>query len=108
MGATLTRSPMSRSQLWMIALNWGNAGNRQRMRDGRGWSDAQLDAVVNTLSAAEWDAVQAVWDHIDSYWPQISATSFSPGFSIMNALSTPSSQPNPRVPRSGLPVQNSC
>lgn len=55
----------------MVALNWGNADNRARIRDGYKWTDAQVQAVLDTLDKRDWDFVQAVWDHLESYWPQI-------------------------------------
>lgn len=65
-GASLTREARI-----AVALNMGNSGNRQRLVDGHGWSEAQIAAVARTLTSAEWDAVQKTWDHIDSYWPQV-------------------------------------
>ena len=54
-----------------IALNIGNAGNLQRLLGGEGWTMAQLTPVLQSLTAQEWVAVQAVWDHFESYRPQI-------------------------------------
>jgi hypothetical protein len=56
-----------------VALNWGNDGNRQRIRDGRHWTDAQVQAILGTLDQRDWTFVQGVWDFIDSYWPDIKA-----------------------------------
>lgn len=56
-----------------VALNWGNETNRQRVLEGEGWTEAQAQAVLRTLSKAEWDFVQSVWDFVDSYWPEIAA-----------------------------------
>ncbi len=56
-----------------IALNMGNEGNIQRLLGGEGWSIQQLAPVVQSLTAQEWQAVQAVWDHFESYRPQIAA-----------------------------------
>lgn len=56
-----------------VALNQGNATNRQRLRDGEGWTDAQVQAVLDTLTPEDWDFVQGVWDFINSYWPAIEA-----------------------------------
>ena len=54
-----------------IALNTGNAGNLQRLLGGEGWTMAQLAPVLQSLTAQEWKAVQAVWDHFDSYRQKI-------------------------------------
>jgi hypothetical protein len=56
-----------------IALNLGNDGNRQRLLDGEGWTLEQLQPVLESLTEAEWMAVQQVWDFIDGYRPEIAA-----------------------------------
>jgi len=64
-----------------VALNWGNAGNRQRLMDGMklkggdSWSESQVNAVLDKLTEQDWQFVQGVWDYIDTYWPQIEAMS---------------------------------
>lgn len=69
---TIGRS-MNREQVFAMALNMGNEGNIQRMLDGEGWTVQQIEPVLATLSAADWQAVQAVWDHFESYRPLIGA-----------------------------------
>lgn len=64
---------LNREQRIAIALNMGNEGNRQRLVDGEGWTLASIKPVLDTLTAAEWRAVQAVWEHFGSYRPQIAA-----------------------------------
>jgi GNAT superfamily N-acetyltransferase len=54
-----------------IALNLGNESNTQRLLGGEGWSIQQLQPVLNSLSPADWQFVQAVWDHFESYRPAI-------------------------------------
>lgn len=56
-----------------VALNWGNAANRQRILDGDRWTPAQVNAILGRLTRAEWDFVQNTWAFVDSYWPQIAA-----------------------------------
>ena len=56
----------------MVALNWGREENRQRLMDGNGFTQAQIDGIFATLDERDWQFVQGVWDFIDSYWPQIS------------------------------------
>lgn len=56
-----------------VALNWGNEQNRQRVMDGDGWSEAQVSAVLRTLTPAELQFVNEVWEYLDSYWPEIAA-----------------------------------
>jgi predicted GNAT family acetyltransferase len=56
-----------------VALNWGNEGNRERVMAGNRWTESQAQAVVDTLTKAEMDFVQAAWDFIGSYWSEIAA-----------------------------------
>lgn len=56
-----------------IALNTGNQGNLQRLLGGEGWTVQQLRPILESLTAAEWQAVQAIWDHFESYRPLIAA-----------------------------------
>jgi len=56
----------------MVALNWGNEANRQRLRDGHGWTDQQVQAILETLSEKDWKFVTTTADFINSYWPRIS------------------------------------
>lgn len=56
-----------------IALNWGNVQNRDRIMDGDGWTEQQVQAVLRTLTPTQWQFVQNVWDYLDSYWPEIAA-----------------------------------
>jgi hypothetical protein len=70
--AAINRS-MNREQVFAMALNMGNEGNIQRMLDGEGWTVQQIEPVLATLSAADWQAVQAIWDHFESYRTLIGA-----------------------------------
>lgn len=69
---SLNRS-LNREARIAIALNLGNEGNIQRLLGGEGWTVQQLAPVMQSLTAQEWQAVQAVWDHFESYRPQIAA-----------------------------------
>lgn len=69
---TLNRS-LNRGEILAIALNWGNAGNRQRLLDGRGWTEAQILPILETLTEQELQFVQGVWDFFESYRPLIAA-----------------------------------
>ena len=57
----------------MAALNWGNDDNRQKLMDGYGWTQVQVEAVLAGLDERDWKFVQGVWDYIDSYWSLIEA-----------------------------------
>lgn len=67
-GASLTRAGRL-----SVALNWGNEGNRQRLLDGDRWTEAQVQAIVRTLSPVELQFVNDVHEYIDSFWPEIQA-----------------------------------
>ncbi|MFJ0504297.1 hypothetical protein WLZ18_03005 [Bordetella bronchiseptica] len=69
---TIGRS-LNREARLTIALNMGNEGNIQRLLGGEGWTPAQIAPVLQSLTAQEWQAVQAVWDHFEGYRPQIAA-----------------------------------
>ncbi|MBK8772852.1 MAG: hypothetical protein IPM06_20810 [Rhizobiales bacterium] len=61
------KTSLNREQRIALALNAGNAGNLQRLLDGEGWSRGAIDPVLQSLTAAEWAAVQQVWDHFETY-----------------------------------------
>lgn len=69
---TLKRS-FNRGERLALALNWGNDGNRQRMLGGRNWTADQVQPVLGSLSASDWQFVQNVWDFFESYRPEIGA-----------------------------------
>jgi len=60
-----------------IALNYGNESNLQRLQGGgiagvtKTLSQGQIHAVLRTLTAEEWTAVQGIWDHFETYRPLI-------------------------------------
>ncbi len=64
---------LTREAVFAIALNTGNQSNLQRLLGGEGWSIGQLQPILDTLSAQDWQAVQAIWDHFENYRPQIAA-----------------------------------
>jgi hypothetical protein len=57
----------------VVALNWGNLGQRQRLMDGRGWSNEVVQQVLDTLTENEWKFVQGVWEIYESLRPEIGA-----------------------------------
>lgn len=58
-----------------VALNWGNQTSRDRLLSDpqRRWNQAQVQAILDTLTERDWKFVQATWDYIDSFWPEIKA-----------------------------------
>jgi hypothetical protein len=67
------KNSLSRAGRLSVALNWGNAQNRQRLMGGDNWTEGQVQAILKTLSVTELDFVNKVWEHIDSYWPDVKA-----------------------------------
>jgi hypothetical protein len=64
---------LNREAMIVIALNMGNDGNRQRLLDGEGWTLEQLTPVLESLTEAEWTAVQEMWDFFETYRPLVAA-----------------------------------
>jgi hypothetical protein len=68
---------LSRGARLSVALNWGNEDNRQRLlgdyEGGNHWTEAQVRAIMKSLSPAELKFVNDIWAHIDSYWDDIAA-----------------------------------
>ncbi|MDR3005196.1 MAG: hypothetical protein LBV14_13295 [Acidovorax sp.] len=54
-----------------VALNVGNESNLQRLLDGRGWTMGQVQPVLQSLTAQELQAAQAVWDLFETYRPAV-------------------------------------
>lgn len=69
---TINKS-LNREARLALALNTGNDGNLQRLLGGEGWSVEQIQPVLESLTTAEWAAVQEIWDHFESYRPEIAA-----------------------------------
>jgi Large polyvalent protein associated domain 22 len=62
---------LTKANMLAVALNQGNLYNREALMRGYGWTEEQVQAVLDKLDKKDWDTVQAVWDYIDSFWPQI-------------------------------------
>lgn len=69
---------LSRWDVISIAMNWGNAENREALLrsvvgQSTPFTQAGIEQALGTLNARDWAFVQDGWDYIDSYWPQIKA-----------------------------------
>jgi hypothetical protein len=61
-----------KSDVLMMAMNWGNLGNRQRLLDGIGWDEQSVANVFDrVLTKDDWDFVQGVWDTVEKLWPDV-------------------------------------
>ena len=63
----------TREELLGIALNMGNEVNRERVMSGEKWTTEQLKAVLDPVTAQDWQFVQGVWDYLDTFRPLIGA-----------------------------------
>lgn len=81
---------LTRYTLISMALNTGNESNYQRLRDGYGWSDAQIEQALQELTADDWRFVQGVWDAVESLWPDIVELE-----KRMSGVAPPKVQPKP-------------
>jgi hypothetical protein len=64
---------LTKEEVVALALNWGNSGNRQRLLDGEGWTEAQVLPVLQSLTLEEWQAIQKIWDYINTFRPEVNA-----------------------------------
>jgi len=64
--------PITKQQAVMIALNSGNEQNRAAIKGGYGYTDANIDAIVDSLNDKETAFVLKVWDIINSQGDKIS------------------------------------
>lgn len=61
----------------MMAASWGTDTGRQRMLsngfDGKGFTQAEVDKVFDTLSERDWQTVQELWTLMGEFWPLVEA-----------------------------------
>ena len=71
---------LSREEILVVLLNWGNDGNRDRIRSGFGeqigghfvpMSDENIQRMIDALGKNDFDFAQAIWDHLQTYWPDV-------------------------------------
>lgn len=54
-----------------VALNWGRPENRQRLIDGNGFTDQNINDIFSTLDSRDWEFVKGTWALLETYWPMI-------------------------------------
>ncbi len=62
---------LTHEEILMIALNWGNEGNKDRIRKGFGIDDTQVLHILDSVNESGWKFSQDIWDHLHTYWPEI-------------------------------------
>lgn len=66
---------LSADQIFAMALNMGNLGNRERLMQGyEDLTEADINEWLDVLEKEDWDAVQGIWDTIDSLFADLDAT----------------------------------
>ena len=68
---TKKMSLFTQENIICAALNMGNADNLARLKDGWGWTDADIEKIKAQMSREDWEYVQGVWDLLDTMWPKI-------------------------------------
>lgn len=58
---------MTKNQVLSVALNVGTIDNRAKLLDGYGWTEEQLNAILDNLTEQDWQFVQNVWDYVGSF-----------------------------------------
>lgn len=58
---------ITKEQMLAMALNSGNESNKQRLMDGMGLTEAQVQAVIDMLDERDVKFVQAVWDYLETF-----------------------------------------
>ena len=71
MGGTIS---LTRGERLVLALNWGNEGNREalRLQQNRAMDDAQVLAAISTLNKEELQLVNKLWEYVDKFYPEVS------------------------------------
>ena len=69
---------LTREQILMVGMNWGNAGNRRALtgfyKNARAkWEAGSLENILAEITDQEWDMIQNIWDAIETLWPAFNA-----------------------------------
>lgn len=62
--------PLAKMERLTVALYMGTEISRKRMRDGYGWDDNTLQAIIGTLDEKDWALVRSIWDYVNSLYPE--------------------------------------
>ena len=73
--ATDRNASLTLDERLAVAKNWGNETSRDRLSSDpkRQWSAAQIQAILDTLTANDLAYVQATFDFVNGFWPEIAA-----------------------------------
>lgn len=64
---------MTRGERIVLALNWGNEGNREAIRtqENREMLDAEVERAISTLTPDELQLVNRIWEYVDKFYPEL-------------------------------------
>jgi hypothetical protein len=63
---------LNKSEVLMLALNWGNEGNAQRIVDGNGYQEGAVQSLLDEqMTREDWDFVEAVWSTLAELKPML-------------------------------------
>lgn len=66
--------PFTHGMRLIVALNWGNESNRQRITGGDpNFTPQAIQTILGSLTEADWKAVEAIWQLFESFKPLIAA-----------------------------------
>lgn len=64
---------LTRGDRIVLALNWGNSGNRDAILNMRSYplDENQVEQAIATLSDSDLDLVEKIWEYLDTYYPDL-------------------------------------
>lgn len=65
--------PITRAERLSMALNYGNAGNRQRLIDGFETTDSVIRGILEGMTETEWRCVENIWKTFEMLRPELEA-----------------------------------
>lgn len=65
---------LTRENMLVVALHYGNPEGRLRLLQGHGWSDAEVRAILDHLDEKDWRLADGIWRLFDeNLWPELKA-----------------------------------
>jgi hypothetical protein len=62
---------ISKNDALTVLLNWGTESNRQRVRDGWGFTDQQVEYIFGKyIDQSDVEFAQGAWSMLEGLWPQ--------------------------------------
>lgn len=65
---------ITREQMLIAAMHYGNPEGRQRLRDGHGWNDVVMKEITSHITTKDLNLMNALWKMMDDMvWPELEA-----------------------------------